>query len=75
MQKPLHSLIEAVVNTASGFVLSMLAVVYVFPLIGVTMDLRQNFMATGVMTVVSVVRSYAWRRVFNWLHGKTGAAP
>jgi hypothetical protein len=72
MQKLLHSFIEAVANTASGFILSMLAVQFIFPVVGVTMDLRQNFMATGIMTIVSVARSYAWRRIFNRLHARIG---
>ena len=72
MQKPLHSFIEAIANTASGFILSMLAVQFIFPVVGVTMDLRQNFMATGIMTIVSVARSYAWRRIFNRLHARIG---
>ncbi len=75
MQKPLHSFVEALANTASGFALSMLAVAYVFPLIGVRMDLRENFAATGIMTVVSIVRSYAWRRIFNRLHGRKEVTP
>ena len=72
MQKLLHSFIEAIANTASGFILSMLAVQFIFPVVGVTMDLRQNFMATGIMTIVSVARSYAWRRIFNRLHARIG---
>jgi hypothetical protein len=32
--------------------------------------LRQNAIATGIMTVVSVARSYLFRRFFNYLHGR-----
>ena len=67
-QRPLHSLVETLLNTASGFVLSMLAVAYLFPLVGVEMSGKQNFEATAIMTVVSLLRSYFWRRLFNWLH-------
>ena len=71
MQRPWQSLLEASLNTASGFVLSMAVVAYVFPLLGVQMSLSQNLSATGVMTIVSIVRSYVWRRIFNRLHGRT----
>ena len=67
-QPAIHSLAESIANTAVGFVLSMAAVEFVFPLIGVSLSLAENFAATGIMTVVSVARGYALRRVFNWLH-------
>ena len=64
-----HSLIEATANTASGFALSMLAVQFVFPLVGITLNVAENFMATSIMTVVSLARQYAIRRLFVWIHG------
>lgn len=60
-----HSLIEAFANTAIGFVISLAAVSYLFPLFGIEMSVGDNFTATTIMTFVSVVRSYALRRVFN----------
>ena len=68
-QSRAHSLIESCLNTASGFALSMLAVQFVFPWFGVRMDIGQNIAATGIMTVVSLARSYFWRRVFARWHG------
>ena len=64
-----HSLLEASLNTASGFLLSMLSVQFVFPMIGVRMDIGQNVAATVIMTVVSLARSYFWRRLFS-RHGR-----
>jgi len=66
-----HSLIEATANTASGFALSMLAVQFVFPIIGVRMDMGQNIAATAIMILVSLARSYFWRRVFS-RYGRRG---
>ena len=68
MQRPWQSFLEACLNTASGFALSILAVQFLFPLIGVRMDMAQNLAATSIMTVISILRSYLWRRLFNWLH-------
>ena len=68
MQTKTWSVIEACCNTGSGFILALLFTwawqAWVAPISG----------ADGVtayvtmMTVVSVARSYVWRRVFNWWH-------
>jgi hypothetical protein len=61
------SMIEAVANTVAGFWISVAVVAWVFPLVGVHMSFNENLYATGIMTVVSVARSYVFRRLFNWL--------
>lgn len=63
-----HSFLEACANTGAGFLISMAAVAWLFPLVGVQMSLAQNFGATSMMTVVSIARSYALRRLFNRWH-------
>lgn len=68
MQKRKHSLLEALLNTATGFVVSVLVGIVVFPAFGWRPTLGENIGVTTVYTVVSVVRSYAWRRAFVWLH-------
>ncbi len=68
VQSKKHSLLEAVINTAVGFVLSLAAVQWLFPLFGVRMTLSENLAATGIMTAISVARSYVLRRVFNYWH-------
>ena len=67
-QKPAHSLLETCLNTASGFVVSLAATAVVFPAFGVKSSAAQNLGITVVYTIISVARSYAWRRAFNWLH-------
>ena len=62
-----HSMIEAFANTIVGIALSLAAVQWVFPIFGVRMSLAENFIATGIMTILSVIRSYALRRFFNWV--------
>jgi hypothetical protein len=66
-----HSLIEASLNTASGFVLSALAGMLIFPLLGWKVSTAQNLEAVSLFTGISVIRSYVWRRVFNWIHHRT----
>lgn len=64
-QSRAHSLIESIVNTIAGLAVSVLATAYVLPLFGVVLSLRDNIVATIVMTLVSVARQYAIRRAFN----------
>lgn len=66
MQRRRHSIAEAVVNTAVGFFLSNL----LWPVIQILV-LHQPYRASqglevvGVFTVLSVVRNYWVRRMFN----------
>lgn len=62
------SLIEATANTASGFALSWAAGMIVYPLIGFPVSAGQNTVITAIFTAISLLRSYAWRRAFTWLH-------
>jgi membrane protein implicated in regulation of membrane protease activity len=65
MQSRLSSFVEASLNTASGFVISLIAGQMVFPMFGFHPTLSENFALTCIFTVISIVRSYIWRRVFN----------
>lgn len=64
------SLVEACLNTASGFLVSFVATWFVYPLFGHSFTLAQNAGIVAVFTVLSIVRSYVWRRVFvRWWRG------
>lgn len=67
-QKRRHSLLEASLNTATGFCISYLLGLFIFPLFGFPVTPAQNFWIVLIYTVVSIVRSYIWRRTFNWWH-------
>lgn len=68
MQTRRQSLIEAGLNTLTGYIISVVTQVLVFPLFGVHLALGQNMVLVGVFTAISIVRSYVWRRIFNHLH-------
>lgn len=68
MQLRRHSLLEASLNTASGFILSICAGYFIFPLVGWQVSHEQNFIVVGFFTIISVIRSYVWRRIFNAHH-------
>jgi hypothetical protein len=60
------SLLEASLNTASGFVVSLIVWRFlVAPMFGFSLDMETNVAVTSIFTVVSIARSYAWRRLFN----------
>jgi hypothetical protein len=68
-QSKRESLIEACLNTASGFLVSLFVWHWVAKWYGIPMPITLNLEITGIFTVVSVARSYLWRRLFNraWL--------
>lgn len=59
------SAVEAVANVAVGFVVAVVAQMLVFPLFGLHASLGDNLAIGAIFTVVSLVRSYALRRLFN----------
>lgn len=67
------SLAEAFVNVAIGYGISVGANMIVLPAFGYQVNVAQAAGMGLVFTVISIVRSYALRRVFNWLHIKRGA--
>jgi hypothetical protein len=64
-QTRLSSLIEAVINVAIGFVVSLLLTALVLPAYGHHVTFAQNLQITAIFTVASIARSYAVRRWFN----------
>ena len=61
-QSKIESLIEAMINTAIGFFVSIFANFIVFPIVGVTASGGQILWIGLFMTVISVARSYIVRR-------------
>ena len=66
MQSKLGSATEAFLNIGSGFLLSMcIWQLIANPLFGYDVSLLENAGLTSIFTVVSMARSYLWRRFFN----------
>ena len=61
-------MIEAAANVAIGYGVAVAAQVAVFPWFGLHASLSDNLLIGAVFTVVSLVRSYFLRRLFNYLH-------
>lgn len=62
-----RSMVEALLNVAVGFALSLVLTALVFPMFGYPIRLQDNLSITAIFTAASVLRSYALRRMFNLL--------
>jgi hypothetical protein len=64
-QRRLHSAVEAAANVAIGFGVALATQVIVFPWFGLAVALTDQVGIALIFTAVSIVRSYAVRRLFN----------
>jgi len=65
MQTKKLSLIESVINTAAGFILSLLLQLFIYPIMNIPVTFSQNIIITIAFTILSIIRGYIIRRVFN----------
>ena len=64
MQSRWMSFVESVTNIVVGYGLAVLTQIAVFPLFGLHASLSENLLIGGAFTVISLIRSYAVRRLF-----------
>ena len=65
MQSKVDSILEALTNIMIGASIALASQLIWFPLIGKSFTLGENLATTAFFTIVSFVRSYAIRRLFN----------
>ena len=65
MQSRTNSLIESATNILIGYWCAVLTQLIVFPIMGIDVSLNKNLMIGLVFTLISLLRSYVIRRVFN----------
>lgn len=65
MQTKRQSLLEPLLNILIGYTVAILAQLLIFPLFGINPPLVDNLLIGACFTVVSLVRSYVIRRIFN----------
>lgn len=70
MQSRKHSAMEAAANVAIGYVVAVGAQLVIFPFFGIYLKPTDNLLIGAFFTVVSLIRSYALRRLFNALNRK-----
>ncbi len=61
------SLIEAITNVAVGYVLAVITQIVAFPWFGIHPSLGENLAIGSIFTGISLLRSYALRRLFERL--------
>jgi len=69
MQSRGMSAVEAVSNVILGWLVAFLTQLVLFPVVGLQATLAQNIVISCAFTSISLVRSYALRRVFVRLNG------
>ena len=66
MQSRKKSALESFCNVSSGFIISMVVwELIIEPLFSIEKSLFENLHITSIFTGVSLLRGYAWRRLFN----------
>lgn len=66
MQTHRMSIIETIVGTAVGFLISVLTTQIVLPQYHCPVTLKDNAEITTIFTLISLARGYSIRRFFNW---------
>lgn len=59
------SLIEAIANVVVGYWIAVAVQSVVFPVLGIRVSFSENLFIGAVFTAVSILRSYALRRLFE----------
>lgn len=68
MQSRKGSLLESLANIALGYGIAVGAQMVIFPMFNVHLQHSQHMLMGGLFTIVSLIRSYTLRRLFNYLN-------
>ena len=68
MQTKTQSLIESIINVATGYSVALASQLLIFPVFGIHIALSDNILIGAFFTAISIVRSYFVRRLFNHIH-------
>ena len=68
MQSCRQSMIETAVSVTIGYMVALASQIAIFPLFGIHATMEDNLMIGAWFTIISVIRGYAVRRFFNWMH-------
>jgi hypothetical protein len=64
MQSRRNSALEAITNVGVGYIAAVLSQLAIFPIVGIEVSFSVNMAVGAWFTGVSVIRSYALRRMF-----------
>lgn len=74
-QSKIMSMLESIINIVVGFGVGLVAQIIFLPMLGVTIDFHQNMLFALIMTVISIVRSFTLRRIFEALRIRRPLSP
>jgi hypothetical protein len=66
MQSKWDSGIEVCLNTITRYIVSVILQITINPYFGIHISYSVNLLYVLLFTIVSVIRSYLWRRYFNY---------
>lgn len=69
-QRKIHSLIETFASTAIGYVAALSTQIIVFPWFDIEVTFNQQLSIGVIFTIVSIIRGFFVRRLFNFMHVK-----
>ena len=64
-QSKKHSALESITNVVVGLLVSIITQMVLYPILGIPVSMKQNLIITAVFFVLSFVRGYIIRRIFN----------
>ena len=73
MQTKRQSIIESLVNISIGYAVAIFSQLLIFPLFHIHLPLHDNLLIGAYFTLISLVRSYLVRRLFNRQSASTSA--
>jgi hypothetical protein len=69
MQSRKNSAVETIANIVIGYLAAVASQLLIFPAFDIAVPMRTNFIIGAWFTIMSVVRSYTVRRLFNRWEG------
>jgi hypothetical protein len=70
MQSKRWSIIEAMSNNIIGYIIAVVMYKLVLPIFGYNVSWSQSNVIVIVFTIISIIRSYLIRRIFNYINTK-----
>lgn len=68
MQTKKMSLLETITSVVIGYIISLIAQMIIFPIFDIKVSFEDNLLIGLFFTVVSIIRGYFVRRLFNWIN-------
>ena len=63
-------MIETVLNVGTGYIIAIFTQALIFPFFGIHIPLSQNVVLAALFTIISIIRGYFFRRLFNMISEK-----